>query len=91
MAVCNKEMFEEFYRFCKNNTIEEVVKEYGGGTLYIPSYKSMYRDKELLADWRAGMGKRDLQRKYYLSDAQVRRIIASNRDDPSLFAEDEEE
>ncbi|MCF6207445.1 MAG: hypothetical protein L3J47_11235 [Sulfurovum sp.] len=88
MAISNQEIFESFYAYCKEHTIEEVVREFGGSNLYVPSFKTMFRDRELVADHLAGMSMRDMQRKYYLSDTQIRRIIAANKPQPSLFTDE---
>ena len=88
------EMFEEFYDFVRENPIEEVIKTYGGGSIYIPSYKLMYRDRDLIADWEAGMDIREMMRKYSLSANRIWEIInahkKSNPKQPSLFANDDE-
>ena len=88
------DMFEEFYDFVRNNTIEEVIKTYGGASIYIPSYKLMYRDRDLIADWEAGMDIREMVRKYNLSSSRIWSIIKehkkNNPKQPSLFEKDDE-
>ena len=73
--VNNKEIFEEFYRFCKEHSIEEVIKEYGGGEIYVPSYKSTHRDEEIYKRYKSGESLRVLAREYNLSISRVRAII----------------
>ncbi len=78
MAINSYELFEEFYRFCKEHSIERVVKEYGGGNIYIPSFKRMGRDKEILKRYQSGINLRDIAKEFELSITRVRDIIKSN-------------
>ena len=43
----NLEYFEYFLDFVKKNEKKQILKEFGGANIYIPSYKSILRDEEL--------------------------------------------
>ncbi|MBW1455398.1 DNA-binding protein, partial [Campylobacter jejuni] len=36
----------------KNNDKREILKEFGGANIYIPSYKTLLRDEELKQDFK---------------------------------------
>ncbi|WP_462192121.1 Mor transcription activator family protein, partial [Campylobacter jejuni] len=44
--------FEYFIDFVKNNDKREILKEFGGANIYIPSYKTLLRDEELKQDFK---------------------------------------
>lgn len=48
----NNEFFEYFIDFVKNNDKREILKEFGGANVYIPSYKSQMRDEELKQEFK---------------------------------------
>lgn len=48
----NSEYFDYFIDFVKNNDKREILKEFGGGNIYIPSYKTLMRDEELKQDFK---------------------------------------
>ncbi|EAI9772317.1 DNA-binding protein, partial [Campylobacter coli] len=48
----NNEYFEYFIDFVKNNDKREILKEFGGANIYIPSYKTLLRDEELKQDFK---------------------------------------
>lgn len=46
--ITNEDIVFEMYDFIKkSNDIKEFIKEYGGGSVYIPAYKRMYRDDDI--------------------------------------------
>ncbi|EAL6040810.1 DNA-binding protein [Campylobacter jejuni] len=47
----NNDYFEYFIDFVKNNDKREILKEFGGANIYIPSYKTLLRDEELKQDF----------------------------------------
>lgn len=52
MEISNLELVEEFVKFVKNSTsFSEVLKEYGGCSVYIPSYKTVYRNDDIRAKY----------------------------------------
>jgi len=73
------EIFEEFYKFCRENTIQEVIKEYGGGSIYIPSFKSTHRDEEIYEKFKNGASIKALKKEYDLSSSSIRRIIREQK------------
>lgn len=47
-AVSNYELFEElFTQIQEGAKIEDVLKEHGGSSIYIPSFKTIFRDDEI--------------------------------------------
>lgn len=75
-----REIFEAFYRDCRELGIEEVIKRYGGGYIYVPSYKSTHRDEDLWRRHQEGADVRQLQREFGISESQVRRILRKMRE-----------
>jgi Mor family transcriptional regulator len=75
LMVTNKEIFEEFYHFCKNKNMEEVIREYGGDCIYIPSYKRVGRDKKIYQAWKKGVSLRSISKRFNLSLNRVRQIV----------------
>jgi len=90
-AVTNFDLFKEFYDFATDpqHTMNDVIKEFGGSSFYIPSAKTTIRNDEILTDYKNNLGKRgiikELSRKYDLSEAQVYAITKEVRE-PSLFS-----
>jgi Mor family transcriptional regulator len=89
-ALTNFDLFEDFYNFVADteHTIEDVIKHFGGCSLYIPSAKTTIRNTEIETYYRKNLGKRglikEIARKYDLSEAQVYAITKDVRE-PSLF------
>ena len=85
------ELFEAFYEACRTQPIEEVIKAYGGGMVYVPSYKQTYRDADLYREYKEGVDMRTLKQTYNLSDSRIRKIIRTieRAQTPSLFDEEE--
>ena len=73
--ISSLELFEELYRDCRELSIEEVIKKHGGGTVYIPSYKSTHRDEDLWRRYQEGASIAELKREFGLSESTVREII----------------
>lgn len=48
----NNDYFEYFIDFVKNNDKREILKEFCGANIYIPSYKTLLRDEELKEDFK---------------------------------------
>ena len=71
-VVTNLELFEELYNMIQSGaTIEEVLEEWGGSSIYIPSMKSTFRNELILRDYKGGMQLRELAKKYSLSLSQI--------------------
>ena len=73
--VDNKDIFLHFIDFCKNHSIEEVIEEFGGGHIYIPSYKTTYRDQQIYDLYKEGKSIRELKKQFSLSYSRIRSII----------------
>lgn len=69
------DMFEYFVEYVKSNTLENIIKEWGGGNIYIPSFKSTYRDKHILNLYKQGTHIEDIAKEFNLSISRVRGII----------------
>lgn len=69
------DMFEYFVEYVKSNTLENIIKEWGGGNIYIPSFKSTYRDKHILNLYKQGTHIKDIAKEFNLSISRVRGII----------------
>lgn len=91
--VTTVELFEEFFQKIKEcDSIIDIYKEFGGSSIYVPSYKSVCRNEEILneyeamsKDGRSGSGIiRRLASKYDLSVSQIYAITKDIRE-PSLF------
>lgn len=91
----NNEYFDYFIDFVKNNDKREILKEFGGGNIYIPSYKTLMRDEELKKDFKTlikqGLTNKNASmqcaKKYDLSLNAVYLITKELREnlEPSLF------
>ena len=91
--VSNVEIFDEmFNRIQSGATKKEILQDYGGANIYIPSYKTILRDDELFETYKklreAGLTQKKimlmLKQKFDLSEQQLYRIIA-DKSQPSLF------
>ena len=79
--VTNKEIFEEFYQQVKNSkNISEIVKSYGGSPIYVPSYKSTYRNDDILKSYKEGLSIRNLSKEFNLSEAQIYNLTLKVRE-----------
>lgn len=84
--ITNLDLVEELVSFVKEptNDLKEVLKEYGGSTFYIPSYKTIYRNEQILKDYEEHQYKtgiyKELSRKYEISERQIQTITKPIRD-----------
>ena len=66
----------------------DVIKEHGGSSLYIPSYKTTFRNNENCEEYKERLGEKrlvkKLSKKYELSEAQILLITKPLRE-PTLF------
>jgi Mor family transcriptional regulator len=85
MGLSKAEIFEAFYDYCQEHTLSEVIQEYGGGNIYVPSYKALFRDDDIYRDYMDGMDVVALRRKYDLSERSVYKILSKMKRQPSLF------
>ena len=88
--VSNVEIFDEmFNRIQSGATKKEILQDFGGANIYVPSYKTILRDDELFEEYKklreAGLTQKKimlmLKQKF---EQQLYRIIA-DKSQPSLF------
>ncbi len=98
MIINNFDLFVEFYNCVKESeSMADVLKEYGGANIYVPSYKSTFRNRDILDEYKEELksGKpgaviiRELSAKHGLSYNSISSIVKENRQ-PSLFDDEEE-
>ena len=88
--ISNLELFEELFNYIKQNdsTLNETLKEYGGTNYYIPSYKTVVRNTEIITDYKNNYGIKGLakmlSRKYSLSEPQIFLITKGVRESGEL-------
>lgn len=89
----NYDLFVDFYNRIKDSDgISEIIKEYGGASIYVPSYKTTFRNDDIANEYKAlvNSGKsasiaiRELAAKHNLSYNSVQAIIKEAKE-PSLF------
>lgn len=74
--VTNLEIFEDFCKAVREETSnKEIMKQYGGGHIYVPSFKGKIRDEEIYKRYQDGEESKTLHRDYNLSENQIRAII----------------
>lgn len=73
------EQFKELLQFAEGKDIKEVLKEWGGSSLYIPSYKSTFRDDDIREEFKSGTNIGEICRKYSVSRKQLDRIVNQNK------------
>jgi len=78
------DIFAEFYnRIKESESMADIIKEYGGANIYVPSYKGTFRNYDILKDYEEGikLGKqspvviREIATKHNLSYNSVCTII----------------
>ena len=85
-AVTNKDIFEEFTRRIREDgaSDDELMKEYGGMPIYIPSWNLNGRNNLILDDYKEGLTPKELKFKYKLSLGRIYEIIKDVRE-PTLL------
>jgi len=85
-TVTNKDIFEEFTRRIREDgaTDNELMKEYGGMPIFIPSWNLNGRNSVILDDYKKGLTPTELKFKFNLSLGRIYEIIKDARE-PSLF------
>jgi len=87
------DIFEEFFQKVKQSeSISDIYREYGGSSIYVPSYKSVCRNEDILKDYDKAISNgesisqaiRKIANEYDLSVSQVYAITKDVRE-PSLF------
>lgn len=90
-AVTNLDLFEEFFKFIKKDDtdLEAAIKEFGGTTYYIPSYKTTLRNKAIIKEYKGHIGEvgltKRLAKEYDLTERQIQEITKECRNSSSLF------
>lgn len=75
--ITNLELFEELFLYIKNpnNTLENTLQEFGGSSFYLPSYKSTYRNNEIIRNYIDRRGEKNIIKKlakdFNLSTSQI--------------------
>lgn len=91
--ITNSDIFFHLYEQIKGGaTLRQVLQDFGGANIYIPSYKSVQRDEDIWEDYKNLSNKHlpkkhimlSLQQKYELSEQHLYKILKSKRQ-PSLF------
>lgn len=90
--ISNFDIFFNLYEESKGATLKEVLQDFGGANLYIPSYKSIQRDEDIWKDYKDlkenGATQKyimlSLQQKYSLSEQHLYKILKTKRE-PSFF------
>jgi Mor family transcriptional regulator len=91
IELTNLDFFQELYEYIKRDdvTLNDTLKEFGGSNYYIPSYKTVARNDEIIAEYKEHYGTmglaKKLAKKYDLSEAQIYLITKEVRESPSLF------
>jgi Mor family transcriptional regulator len=86
----NLDLFEDLFDFIKQEDIklDDVIKEFGGSTYYIPSYKTTLRNDEIIKEYRKHLGEtglvKRLARDHNLTERQIYDITKGVRN-PTLF------
>ncbi len=75
----NRDLFEYFVEYCKQHSLEEIIAEFGGGQIYIPSYKTTYRDKEIYTLYTKGKSIKYIKKHFSLSESRIRSIIKEQK------------
>jgi len=85
-AVTNRDIFEEFTRRIREDgaTDDELMEEYGGMPIYVPSWNLNGRNNLIIDDYKKGMTPKELKFKYNLSLGRIYEIIKEVRE-PTLL------
>ena len=85
MELSNYDLFEELFNFIKRgSSIKEVLKEFGGSCFYVPSHKNIFRNKEIIEDYKNGMSVKKISREYDLSEARVYSLTKHLREEVDM-------
>ena len=91
VSLTNLDFFQELFDFIKKEdaTLNQTLKEFGGSNYYIPSYKTVARNDEIIKDYKEEYGSmgliKRLARKYDLSEPQIYLITKECREPAPLF------
>lgn len=80
--ITNRELFEHLYNeIASGMSLRDVIKEYGGCSYYIPSFKRTHRNDEIREEYRKGVTVHELSQKHGLSKRQIQEITKEVRDE----------
>lgn len=67
------DILEAFYDFCKepDSTLKDVVREYSGMEIKVPSYKRAYRNDEIIERYKEGAMVKELAQEFQLCDRTI--------------------
>jgi len=86
MSITNKDIFTDFTRRIREGASdEEIMQEYGGMPIYVPSWCMNGRNDEIIKDYIENkLSPKELKLKYALSLSRIYEIIGEARE-PPLF------
>lgn len=90
-AITNFDLFQELFNMIKkpDTDINAIIKEFGGSTYYIPSYKTTLRNDEIIKEYKESYGQvglvKRLARAHDLTERQIYDITKEVRETPRLF------
>lgn len=91
VTITNFDLFEEFFEYIKRPdiSINDAIKEYGGSSFYIPSYKTTLRNNDIIKYYQEHYGEvgvvKYLAKEYDLTERQIYDITKEVRETSSLF------
>lgn len=82
-AITNEDVLDEFLKFCKNADKKSVLKEWGGSSIYIPTFSGEQRDNEIKRHYKnelkngnnKSLAIRNTAKEFNLSTSRVYRIL----------------
>lgn len=82
----NDDILEMFLDDCKRATKKEIIKEWGGASIYIPSYSGKLRDKDIKKRYKElleeglskGVAVRRVAKEFGLSASRIYKILKEN-------------
>jgi len=74
--ITSLDIAEELYKNALKMSFVEWLKEYGGGHVYIPMYKSTHRNKDIIESYNTGVKRKELQKQYNLSESRINEILS---------------
>lgn len=82
-AITNEDVFDEFLEVCKTANKKDILKLYGGSSIYVPSYKTTNRNDDIKSEFALLITQntskniilRTLSNKFNLSVNRIQEII----------------
>jgi Mor family transcriptional regulator len=83
--ITNYDLFVLFLDDCKGMSEAEVIKNWGGSSIYVPSYKNTHRNGEIIKRYKEAQDKvgviREIAKEFNIGAAQVYTITKEVRDE----------